>query len=34
MFSGLFDVETGDDAEVELGNEFSLIKPNENLRVI
>lgn len=31
MFSGLRDVEAGDDAEVGLGNGFSLVKPNEHL---
>ena len=31
MFSGLRDVEIGDDMEVGLGNGFSLVKPNEFL---
>ena len=31
MFSGLHDVEVGDDAEVDLGNGFSLVKPNDYL---
>ena len=31
MFSGLRGVEVGDDAEVGLGNGFSLVKPNEYL---
>jgi hypothetical protein len=31
MFSGLRDVEAGDDAEVDLGNGFSLVKPNDYL---
>ena len=31
MFSGLRDVEVGDDAEVGLDNGFSLVRPNEHL---
>lgn len=31
MFSGLHDVEAGDEAEVDLGNGFSLVRPNDYL---